>query len=125
MRSAPTTETGPPSAETSAGLAAESGLPQKTAAQHKKNIDSLTSLRFFAALWVVLMHFSAGWIQAAPEQVRQLIDNGYSGVELFFILSGFILGYVYLPQIQANTLNKRSFWWRGLPGSIPSTRYPY
>ena len=56
-------------------------------------IKPLTSLRFFAALWVVLytyIHELQGAV-GVP-----LLDKGYLGVDLFFILSGFILSYVYL-----------------------------
>lgn len=58
-----------------------------------ESLPSLTSLRFFAAMLVVLHHFGApirGW-----EPLDHLLDNGSTGVTFFFILSGFILAYNY------------------------------
>jgi peptidoglycan/LPS O-acetylase OafA/YrhL len=52
------------------------------------NIKPLTSLRFFAAMWVVLYHY---WPHLAVPATPTFVAKGYLGVELFFILSGFIL----------------------------------
>ena len=62
-----------------------------------QNLKALTSLRFFAAMWVVLFRFWPSLGAATPS----LVARGYLGVELFFVLSGFILCHVYLPQIGA------------------------
>jgi peptidoglycan/LPS O-acetylase OafA/YrhL len=62
------------------------------------HIKPLTSLRFFAALWVILysyIHELQGGVSIG------LLDKGYLGVELFFILSGFILSHVYLESYGA------------------------
>ncbi len=61
-------------------------------------IKPLTALRFFAALWVVLYTY----IKELDLPVHfGLIDHGYLGVDLFFVLSGFILSYVYLEGFGA------------------------
>src|ERR1700680_2224405 len=63
----------------------------------RKQIDSLTGLRAIAAAWVMLMHFR----EITPTRVWEfpvldaLIVNGAYGVDIFFVLSGFILCHVY------------------------------
>lgn len=51
------------------------------------NLKSLTGIRGIAALYVVLYHFTQAKIS--------FLDNGYIAVDLFFILSGFIMHMVY------------------------------
>jgi len=63
-----------------------------------QEIKSLTSLRFFAALHVVLfhnIHFLGTDISYLSGPIKSAIEHGDSGVSFFFILSGFILTYVY------------------------------
>jgi peptidoglycan/LPS O-acetylase OafA/YrhL len=62
----------------------------------KPPLQALTSIRFFAALWVVLFHLRQ--ILPLPSFLKPVIDRGYVGVSLFFMLSGFILTYNYLPR---------------------------
>jgi peptidoglycan/LPS O-acetylase OafA/YrhL len=69
-----------------------------------QKIDSLTGLRIFAAVWVMLFHFR----QVTPEKTWSypgvdwlLVDGGY-GVELFFVLSGYIMMYVYGDRFRAS-----------------------
>ena len=73
-------------------------------------LANLTSLRFFAAMWVVLLHFAPGHVKNWPSPVREFVGHGQNGVTLFFVLSGFILGYVYLPAVAEGRLDKVGFW---------------
>lgn len=68
-------------------------------------IDNLTSLRFFAALWVVLFHLRS----RIDVEFGQIIENGARGVDFFFILSGFVMWHVYggKPFCQRSYLFKR------------------
>ncbi len=58
------------------------------------DLKTLTSLRFFAAFWVVAFHLR---LRVDPEQrwALDFIDNGARGVDFFFILSGFVILHVY------------------------------
>jgi peptidoglycan/LPS O-acetylase OafA/YrhL len=62
-----------------------------------EQINALTSVRFFAALLVLNFHFGAGFLVriGAPEPVANLFRNGYLGVSLFFVLSGYILSHAH------------------------------
>ena len=57
-------------------------------------IRGLTSLRFFAAYWVVLHHLDDA-LRPNIDAYSGLLRKGYLAVDLFFILSGFILCHVY------------------------------
>jgi peptidoglycan/LPS O-acetylase OafA/YrhL len=61
-------------------------------------LPSLTPLRGVAALWVVLYHY-CGTAQFLPNlditPHSYLISKGYLAVDMFFILSGFVMAHVY------------------------------
>ncbi len=65
-------------------------------------IKALTGLRIVAALWVVLFHFRPMLGDAAPgfrDALAPVLDCGAQGVDLFFILSGFVLTWNYLERM--------------------------
>ena len=64
-------------------------------------IKALTSLRGIAALMVVAQHFSATSQIHAATNIPSLVPHGYVAVDLFFVLSGFIMGYTYAGDFQA------------------------
>ena len=80
------------------------------------NLKPLTSLRFFAAAWVV---FYDVWPKLAGAPASSLIEKGYLGVELFFVLSGFILCHVYLQASGEGRFNYTSFLWARLSRVYP------
>jgi peptidoglycan/LPS O-acetylase OafA/YrhL len=82
-----------------------------------QNIRQLTSLRFFAAFWVVLFHY---WPKLeGPAFTPVFVEKGYLGVELFFILSGFILCHVYRTSVEEGRFRYASFLWARLARVYP------
>ncbi len=67
-------------------------------------IKSLTALRGIAAMAVVIEHFSATAEHHAAVPVPSLVAHGYLAVDLFFVLSGFIMAYTYLSAFEADGL---------------------
>lgn len=73
-------------------------------------IEPLTSIRFFAALAVVIFHSGASWMSAnahVPAPIKTLLLNGYLGVTFFFVLSGFILQLTYRGRISSSDQIRR------------------
>jgi peptidoglycan/LPS O-acetylase OafA/YrhL len=70
-------------------------------------IDALTGLRIFPAFAVLLSHLGPpAW---APAQIKALFTAGYSGVTIFFVLSGFVLAHNYFDLFR-NQLSFRLLW---------------
>ncbi len=67
--------------------------------QAKPEITALTGIRFFAASFVLLYHIEIIYVHDMFPEFRNMLwlffGGGYLGVDLFFILSGFILSYNY------------------------------
>lgn len=80
------------------------------------DLRALTTLRFFAALWVVLYtawpHLDVGFTPVA-------VTKGYLGVETFFVLSGFILSHVYLEAAGEKRFRYGGFLWARLARVYP------
>jgi peptidoglycan/LPS O-acetylase OafA/YrhL len=86
-------------------LGAASG--RRFQAEPREEIKSLTSLRGIAAMAVVLQHFSATAQRYCVVTIPSLAPHGYMAVDLFFVLSGFIMSYTYLASFEA--LGLRAF----------------
>jgi len=81
-----------------------------------QHIRQLTGLRFFAAFWVVLFHY---WPKLDVASTPMIVEKGYLGVELFFILSGFILCHVYRTGVETERFNYGGFLWSRLARIYP------
>jgi peptidoglycan/LPS O-acetylase OafA/YrhL len=61
-----------------------------------RQLPSLTPLRGIAALWVVLYHYTAQYFPNLDiTNYTQVIGKGYLAVDIFFMLSGFVMTHVY------------------------------
>lgn len=88
-----------------------------TPVQTPPDLRSLTSLRFLAALWVVLF---AAWPHLDVGFVPVAVTKGYLGVEVFFVLSGFILSHVYLDVAGSREgFSYRGFLWARIARVYP------
>ena len=80
------------------------------------DLRSLTALRFMAAMWVAVY---ALWDNLAVDFKPAVIAKGYLGVELFFVLSGFILCHVYLAAAGEKRFSYRGFLWARIARVYP------
>lgn len=69
-------------------------------------IQPLTSLRFFAAMMVVLHHYAG-------------FSAGYAGVSFFYVLSGFVLALNYAGRTET-WAERRDFWVRRVARVYPA-----
>ncbi len=81
--------------------------PAESPRLRKSRLPALTGLRSFAALNLVFFHFSNpkdfGWF--AP-----VVDNGFTSVSFFLLLSGFILAYNYADRAAEGKMRIGEFW---------------
>lgn len=65
-------------------------------------IRPLTGIRIIAALWVVYAHANLWLPTLIPEVAifEPVNQGGYAAVDLFFVLSGFILSYQYFGRLR-------------------------
>jgi peptidoglycan/LPS O-acetylase OafA/YrhL len=70
-------------------------------------LNALTGLRCFAAVNIVLFHFSnPQWFgPLAP-----VVNAGYASVSFFILLSGFVMAYNYADRARAGQFGKVRFW---------------
>jgi len=71
------------------------------------NIATLDGMRGIAVLWVILFHFHVlrpddPWVKACKSTpLEAWVGNGYLGVDLFFVISGFLLALPWFVHAHA------------------------
>jgi peptidoglycan/LPS O-acetylase OafA/YrhL len=89
-------------------------------------LPALTGVRFFAIFHIFLHHMWAVYnyhsgstgatqglfigLEDAPKSLMIFMSNGWVSTSLFFLLSGFILAYLYWGEEGQFTTTKRRFW---------------
>ncbi|GJF02256.1 acyltransferase family protein [Pseudonocardia sp. D17] len=66
------------------------------------HLRALTGLRVVAAVWVVVFHFHFTALPGMADVVKvagPVVTTGALGVDLFFVLSGFVIAYTYLDAL--------------------------
>ncbi len=78
-----------------------------------RHLDALTGIRGIAAWGVVLYHIRLSLTGLLPAPVIAVLAKGYLAVDLFFILSGFVIWYNYSGRIADGGAGAvRLFLWR-------------
>ena len=73
-----------------------------TLAADPREVRPLTGLRLFAAAWVVLFHFQfthGALLARVFGPGYPVVTTGAMGVDLFFVLSGFVIALTYLGKL--------------------------
>ena len=93
-------------------------LLQPAVSRHTRDIRSLTSSRFVAALWVLLLHFTNS-LSVDLDVMTSFFEFGQLGVDFFFILSGFILTHIYFEEMKDGHFHYGFFLQRRLARIYP------
>lgn len=95
-------------------------------ARPNEDISALTGLRGFATLWVVAYHL---WeflgfprLRLAGFDASPLLDNGYFAVDIFFVLSGFLVArpFIHAAQGKGPSPSYGQYLWRRVRRVIPA-----
>ncbi|MBK2025871.1 acyltransferase family protein [Francisella philomiragia] len=74
--------------------------------QYRKDIDGL---RAFAVLSVVLFHLQINWIK-----------SGFLGVDIFFVISGYLITSIIIKNIHSNSFSIKSFYLKRIRRILPA-----
>jgi peptidoglycan/LPS O-acetylase OafA/YrhL len=92
----------------------------------KEHIKAYTGIRGIAAATLVLSHIHLEDIMPRgsfgsldPLTIIMNIFSAWNQVDVFFILSGFILGYVYVSDVNNSTINYKDFLVKRIARIVP------
>ncbi len=81
-------------------------------------IRSMTGVRGAAALFVMVYHFELDRIPS-DGAFSTFLNHGYLSVDLFFILSGFVMAHVYGPSFLSGAFRFGDFLWHRIARIYP------
>jgi peptidoglycan/LPS O-acetylase OafA/YrhL len=85
-----------------------------------KRLHALDALRAIAVSWVVCVH-AREMLPGLPPYLRLLADGGLKGVDLFFVLSGFLIGRILFRELSSTQrIDVRRFWQRRWLRTLPA-----
>jgi peptidoglycan/LPS O-acetylase OafA/YrhL len=98
----------------------------------RHQLSALTALRGYAVMWVMCFHFlyhvfkQRSYLRGLDigdyEFLSALSSKGYLGVDVFFVLSGFVLAYTYREAFQGKAFDRPTltgFWIRRIGRIFP------
>lgn len=74
--------------------------------KYRADIDGLRSI---AVIPVILFHLGFGWI-----------SGGYFGVDVFFVISGYLITSIIFREISSSTFSMKEFWLRRVKRILPA-----
>jgi peptidoglycan/LPS O-acetylase OafA/YrhL len=81
---------------------------------NRSELHWLTAIRGFAALWVAFHHMGSSLVGVNFSDlgfITMFFNRGWLGVDLFFILSGFIISYCYFGKMESfHFADAKRFW---------------
>ena len=85
----------------------------KAAIRHKQagptsEIKSLTGLRGLAAIFVVVFHASGDFAGSGPAET--FLRHGYNAVDVFFVLSGFVMALTYGQNADLRSISLQKYF---------------
>ncbi|HHQ4647060.1 TPA: acyltransferase family protein [Aeromonas hydrophila] len=75
--------------------------------KYRPDIDAL---RAIAVISVVIYHFSKSWL-----------PGGFVGVDIFFVISGFLISGILIKSVEGNTFSLAGFYLRRVRRILPAT----
>lgn len=82
-----------------------------------KEIKAMTGIRGAAAVFVMVYHFE--YRSTSNDMFSAMLHHGYLSVDLFFVLSGFVMAHVYGRSLTDGAFRFRSFLWHRVARIYP------
>lgn len=92
-----------------------SPVPPGDASARAPMIAALTGIRSVTALWVVVDHLQDPLFDLFPGLegfLRYPVQNGHLAIEIFFVLSGFIMAHNYAARMDIGPVYRKFLWAR-------------